>query len=84
MNKPLNLAQFEGDAGRNYRRTHAFELLAECKRQREQIAVLREALSEFLAAGDNSCRPDVDDVAAMLRFNAAEKQARAALAQVAK
>jgi len=43
---------------------------------------LLEALSELIAAGDNSMRPtDGDDVAAMIRFGEAEKAARAAIAK---
>jgi hypothetical protein len=45
---------------------------------------LLEALKEYIAAADNSMMPeDADDVAAMLRFGEADKQARAAIAACA-
>ena len=44
--KPLNLAQFEGHTYKPQSRFVA--LLTECKRQREQIKTLREALRKCL------------------------------------
>jgi len=62
------------------RQSEARELRDALDAQAERIKALEGALRELIAAGDNSVSTD-DDVAAMLRYGEADKQARALLGE---
>ena len=54
---------------------------AEIVMLRGKVGVLLSALKGYIDAADNSCNPsDDDDVAAMIRFGKADKNARNAIA----
>ena len=64
MDKPLDLAQFEGP---NWPLSERHALLAECKRQREQIARLVEALHEIEGHAANGGKGIITNLANVRR-----------------